>query len=77
MDIKVYGKSGCGYCDMTKSWLNDNHVSYEYVNLDDDNLRQLFYQEHAMTTVPQIFIDKKHIGGYNQMMSMRPQILSD
>ena len=77
MKIKVYGTSSCGYCNMTQQWLTENHIPYEYINLDDDKKKQSFYQEYAFKTVPQIFIDSEHIGGYNQMMSMRLRILSE
>ena len=79
MDIKVYGTAGCGYCDLTKAWLNDNNITYEYINLDDETERRSFYKEHAMLpqTVPQIFIDNERIGGYNQLMSMRPLLLTE
>ncbi len=81
MKIKVYGKEGCGYCNATQAWLNDNNVAYEYVSLDDDTKRQSFYKEHALgpfeQSVPQIFIDDKRIGGYSQLMSIRPQVLSE
>ena len=77
MDIKVYGKEGCGYCSMARSWLNDNNLSYEYISLDDNVERQSFYKEHEILrqSVPQIFIDNKRIGGYDQLMENSYTIL--
>lgn len=61
--VSVITRSGCPFCINAKTMLNDNNMSYEEIILGDDaSLRSV----RAMTgqeTVPQIFIDGKHIGG--------------
>lgn len=89
--IKIYSKSACKYCDLSKSMLTKMGYVYTEVNLDDDTARKEFFgtlntQAIAeqnpegciegvcqmpvgglITTVPQIFIGDKRIGGYNEL----------
>ena len=69
----VYGKKTCPNCDRAKMLLKNNNYEIEYVQLDDDNMRQAFYERMTkelggpVMSVPQIFVDDKYIGGYNEV----------
>ncbi|MHA2427374.1 MAG: glutaredoxin family protein [Candidatus Hermodarchaeia archaeon] len=32
--VLLYALSTCGWCKMTKAWLVDNSIAYEYVDVD-------------------------------------------
>ena len=68
MQVKIYSKSGCSYCKKAKEWFQTNRIPYEETVLDDYQERQEFYQRVSngvqVTSVPQIFIDDKHVGTY-------------
>ena len=69
----VYGKKTCPNCDRAKMLLKNNDYEIEYVQLDDDNARQAFYERMTrelggpVMSVPQVFVDDKYIGGYNEV----------
>jgi ribonucleoside-diphosphate reductase beta chain len=82
MEIKVYTKSACPFCDMTKKWFDENGFEYETVLMDNEEERLAFYQSingikenignppdiRRVNSVPQIFIDGDRIGGYDDLM---------
>jgi len=65
--ISVLTKPGCPYCAETKTILEKLDLPYEEISVGHDaNLRSV----RAITgqeTVPQIFIDGEHIGGYEAL----------
>ena len=44
MEIKVYTKSACPFCDMTKKWFDENGFEYETILMDNEEERLAFYQ---------------------------------
>ena len=69
MTIIVYSKPACVYCEKAKALLT--RLGYEYtekVVTKDISLPELFEElGKQVRTIPQIVIDKKHIGGYNEL----------
>ena len=69
MSIIVYSKPSCVYCDKAKSLLT--RLGYEYeekIVTKDLSLQELFEAlGKQVSTIPQIVIDEKHIGGYNEL----------
>jgi ribonucleoside-diphosphate reductase alpha subunit len=73
-EVKMYGKEYCSYCKMAKALFIEHNIEYTYVPLDDDNLRQLFYKEYNVKSVPQIFVGGERIGGFNELLEkVRPE----
>ena len=66
MAIIVYSKPACVYCDKAKALLT--RLGYDYtekVVTKDISLEELFEElGKQVRTIPQIVINKKHIGGY-------------
>lgn len=75
--IELFTKDKCIFCDMAKRDLNKRWreglsiVTYN-IETNDYSKNDLMYrcQELGFTpkTVPQIFIDGKYIGGYNELV---------
>ncbi|MCA9396480.1 MAG: glutaredoxin 3 [Candidatus Omnitrophica bacterium] len=72
MEIKVYVTSTCPYCHAAKALLEKKGLSYETIDVtgDDDARQKLVEAAGGRTTVPQIFIDGKSIGGYQELAQM-------
>ena len=69
MKIVVYSKPACQYCDKAKALLTRlGHNYTEKVVTKDISLEE-FFKELGKTvrTIPQIVIDGKHIGSYNEL----------
>jgi glutaredoxin 1 len=75
----IYGKTICSYCKLAKDVLIKNNYQVNYINLDDDTERKLFYDRVSkelpgpVTSVPQIWISNKYIGGYNDLIAYLKQ----
>ena len=69
MEITVYSKPACGYCDKAKALLTRLGYTYtEKVVTKDISLEELFEElGKQVRTIPQIVIEDKHIGGYNEL----------
>lgn len=65
----MYCTRFCPYCIMATRLLTKKGQEIEKIFVDDDpSLRQQMIQESSgRTSVPQIFIDEMHIGGYSDM----------
>ena len=75
-NIEIYFKSWCPYSQRALQLLNDKGVEYTAIDITDDSSEQVRAREQEMrdrtgrTSVPQIFIDGRHIGGYDDMAAL-------
>lgn len=66
MDIEIYSKTNCVFCDKAKIKLQ-KHNPKIYM-LDEDFSRDDFFKKFPNArTFPQIIINKEHIGGYSEL----------
>ena len=65
--ITVFTKPGCPFCAKAKQLLIDNNMQYEEVVLGKDATSVSLRAITNQTTVPQVFIGGKHIGGSEQL----------
>ena len=67
--IVIYTKSWCSYCHAAKALLDARGAPYEEIVLDGDRIGQMEMAARAggRSTVPQIFIGAKHIGGCDEL----------
>lgn len=55
-EVVVYTKKFCPYCSLLKNELAKKGISFTAIDLSDDELRNEFYGNVGVTTVPQLFI---------------------
>ena len=69
MKVIVYSKPACQFCDKAKALLTQLKIEYtEKVVTKDISLEELFEElGKTVRTIPQIVIDDKHIGGFNEL----------
>lgn len=67
--VRMYCTRFCPYCIMAIRLLNKKGQEIEKIFVDDDpSLRSRMVEEsNGRTSVPQIFINDTHIGGYTDM----------
>lgn len=70
MNIEIYTKDFCIWCDRAKSLLESKNLIFTEIDLSDDLVRFEFYSKlgEDVKTVPQIFIDNKRIGGFQELV---------
>ncbi len=66
----IYTQRLCGYCDMAKSLLKENRMEFMEISLDHDEQARAMLKEMGCKTVPQIFNEEQHIGGYTDLNSL-------
>ena len=69
-DILVYSKDNCGYCVKAKSLLNNLGLTYREKKMEDFLTTEALFEDIGknVRSMPQIKIDGKLIGGYNQLV---------
>jgi glutaredoxin 3 len=69
--IEIYTTALCPYCASAKALLNKKGVSFEEtdVTFDPDKRRDIM-QRSGQRTVPQIWIDGRHIGGCDDLYAL-------
>ena len=70
--IEIYTKAFCPYCARAKSLLTSKRATFEEFDIMMDvGLRNtMITRASGGTTVPQIFIDGKHIGGSDDLAAL-------
>jgi glutaredoxin 3 len=69
--IEVYTTPFCPYCVRAKSLLNAKGVEFEEFRVDmDPKLWEEMEKRSQRNTVPQIFIDQFHVGGFDDMAAL-------
>ena len=70
--IEIYTKSTCGYCTMAKRVLAHKEVSFTEIPVDSDadKLAEMQKRSNGGRTVPQIFINDAHIGGFDDLSAL-------
>ncbi|PPR47432.1 MAG: Glutaredoxin-3 [Alphaproteobacteria bacterium MarineAlpha5_Bin9] len=70
--VIIYTKDICGYCDRAKNFFKSKNINYtEYnINKEPKKFNEMIKISNGMKTLPQIFINKMHIGGYDDLKSI-------
>ena len=71
MQVVVWSKNNCPYCDMAKKLLKQKGVDYEERNINAGNWTKedLLNANPLARTMPQIFFGDECIGGYNELVA--------
>ncbi len=69
--IEIYTTAICPYCDRAKQLLRNKNAEYNEIRVDlDDAKREEMMTRSHRRSVPQIFIDDKHIGGSDDLYAL-------
>jgi len=69
--IMMYTKENCSYCARAKQLLNAKNLTFQEIRVDQnpEKLEEMI-QRSGRRTVPQIFINDKAIGGYDDLFAL-------
>lgn len=72
LKVTIYTKSTCPYCHAAKDLLKKKGAAFDEISVDGDRARQMKMAARAggRSTVPQIFIGDKHIGGCDDLYGL-------
>ena len=73
--VEVYTTSYCPYCTRAKSLLRSKGVTFEEIDVSGDSaLREkMIEMSGGRRTVPEIFINGKIIGGYDELRALEDE----
>jgi glutaredoxin 3 len=70
--ILVYSTPFCGYCSAAKRLLTTKGVEFTEIDVmfDHERKQEMIERSGGRRTVPQIFIDGRHIGGFDDLSAL-------
>ena len=67
-EIIVYSTRICPYCVAAKRLLKQKGLKYKEIMVDQDfSQREIMMKKSGRTSVPQIFINGHHVGGFDDL----------
>ena len=68
-NITVYSGPLCNFCEAAKRLLARNNLTYTEIDISTkDGLRdEMIKKSNGKRTIPQIFFDDHHVGGYVEL----------
>lgn len=69
-EVIMYTTAICPYCVAAKNLLKTRGFNYKEIRVDTDSVqREEMLRISGRRSVPQIFIDGQHIGGYDDLVA--------
>lgn len=70
-EVIMYTTAICPYCVAAKNFLKSRGADYREVRVDIDPVaRALMMETSRRSSVPQIFINGIHVGGYQELVAL-------
>ena len=70
--ITVYTGPVCNYCDAAKRLLKRNSLEFNEIDISSgpEVLNEMINKTNGKRTIPQIFFDDHHVGGYVELREL-------
>jgi len=70
--VEIYTKTFCGFCVRARHLLQSKGVDFDEYVIDGGGPKreEMIQRANGRTTVPQIFIDGRHVGGCNDLYDL-------
>ena len=71
-NITVYSGPFCNFCEAAKRLLERNNLTFKEIDISkEDGLRnEMIKKANGKRTIPQIFFDDYHVGGYVELREL-------
>lgn len=73
--VEIYTKAFCPYCTRAKGLLKSKGVTFEEydISMGGAKRQEMIQRANGRSTVPQIFIDGRHMGGSDDLAALDRQ----
>ena len=73
--ITIYTGPLCNYCEAAKRLLKRNNASFNEIDITkiDGAMDEMIRKANGKRTIPQIFFDNQHIGGYDEVRALEKE----
>ena len=70
--ITIYTGPVCNYCDAAKRLLKRNSLEFNEIDISSgpEVLNEMINKTNGKRTIPQIFFDNEHVGGYVEIREL-------
>ena len=74
-NVTIYTGPMCNYCEAAKRLLTRNKVEYKEIDISkvDGAMDEMIKKANGKRTIPQIFFDDQHIGGYDETITLEKE----
>tara|TARA_E500000331_G_C16978701_1_gene592515 strand:- start:395 stop:649 length:255 start_codon:yes stop_codon:yes gene_type:complete len=74
-NVIIYTGPFCNFCDAAKRLLERNNVTYKEIDIAkvDGAMDEMIAKTNGKKTIPQIFFDDQHIGGYDETRALEKE----
>lgn len=74
-NIEIYTQPGCPYCVRAVQLLQSKNVTFQEINAPrgTPEREQAYERSGGRTTVPQVFVGEKALGGCDDLMALERQ----
>ena len=71
-NINMYTGPMCNFCDAAKRLFSRNNIKYQEIDISkkDGLMDEMIKKANGKRTIPQIFFDNLHIGGYQELRAL-------
>ena len=71
-NVIMYMGPQCNFCDAAKRLLNRNNIQFKEINIaiEDGKKDEMLEKSNGRKTIPQIFFDENHVGGYIELREL-------
>jgi glutaredoxin 3 len=73
--ITMYTGPLCNYCEAAKRLLTRNNAPYTEIDISkvEGAMDEMIIKANGKRTIPQIFFDEQHIGGYDEVRALEKE----
>ena len=74
-NVTIYTGPMCNYCEAAKRLLTRNNATYNEINIASvaGAMDEMIKKANGKRTIPQIFFDDQHIGGYDEARALEKE----
>ena len=74
-NVTIYTGPFCNYCEAAKRLLTRNNASYKEIDIRkvEGAMDEMIKKANGKRTIPQIFFDDQHIGGYDEARALEKE----
>ena len=71
-NVDLYMGPRCNFCDAAKRLLVRNNIPFKEINiaLEEGKREEMLTKSNGRKTIPQIFFNDLHIGGYQELREL-------
>ena len=74
-NIIMYTGPLCNFCEAAKRLFTRNNIKYQEIDISSKEglMEEMIKKSNGKKTIPQIFFDDQHIGGYEEVRALEKE----